>query len=1668
MEFRKNGFNDSDAATLAKTATMFQNVSDEAISAGDSASFIISQMIAFGIEAKDAQSIIDKVNETANKFSVSSGDLSKALGIVASTSSAMGNSIDQTLGVVTAITEQTRNASKSARAANTIFSRLAQVVDENSDTGKKLTEIYNNLGIALYDSSGQMRSTYDILADLASKWDSLDKNTQQYIAITSAGTNQLNNFLALMNNFDHAAEATATSINSAGSAMRENEAYQESLEYQTNNLKATFQDLANNVIDKELISSVLKLGDSFLKLANTDIGVLVTRIGLLAGAGWGLSSLIQVSKIIPTIVGQFQNFGAVLSLVAEGSGTFGAALSAAGGAGAVALPIFLAVSAAIVGIVEAVKAYKESHPDFDTAAQSVSTLSDSLKTAQDRLDEINKLGWKDRTRAINEEEQELKDLIVQQERELQVAQMRQAMAAGEELSERTGYGQATRYIAISPNDVDNQTFASMDEAVKALAETEGITGESTDELKQKLLDLGYAFVTTTENTKLTADEMNALDTQALQELSGSIKENGELNTYLKDSYQGLYEELAPTYEKLVNLENAQKNAIPGARELTASERELKGAFEQLVGTMLSFESSGDNAYQTIANLANILGVTPAYARDLAISMGLIDANTRPAAGALVQLENGTWAVADGLNVVKTASDGVGEAMSGISVATYDTSTAAAQLTASLFDQNGQLTEAGLQALSVDSSMRSMAQAELQAQQEAASANYSKLILEIQKVGSAAMITAGQLSQMMALAGVGSAQGLVGGLASGANTDIEGLKSAFFRSFGKSADANVADFNKWVSSRVSAAGQSTYDKIMEETQKRLDELEKNFPSGGGGGGGSSKKSAEEKAAEEVEKQAKKAQKAQEKAAKQSQQAYESAASSAEQAARQAAQAAEQAAEEAKQKILDSIQELKDASDDFWESKTDAIEETNKELDRQKQLEEKLKALEEAKQKKILLYKNGQFQYDKDYGTIAKAQADYEETRDKIQRERELEQLEEMKDNATEIFNEMKDIVQNGGNVTQEMINNWLKNMAASGADYYDSNKKLLGEWLDWAKNALQTYGQGVVDAVNGYVSTSSLMSSGTYGSNAQGMVATDTNGARYLADRNSDNPLYWDKDGNFVGFTKAFWIDVFDTQIKKGQFGDYKTTDAWLGNLPGTSIFDDWEEVFKYWSSQEHADIYALQDMVDRFDAAKQVFQYYKDIFKSLGYDEYAKMAEQYDNIDSSKYSRMAWQMSMVQHPDDPFGWRSYEPAWRGTRREDTAELWQTMNDILDMMWANNYQGNAYETALGEAERASKRDWHINRMDESDRYEYATFDLDKLKAALEENEEAIKQLSEKWFEAATDLERQAIAVEAESRRRFRDLGYAQLGMDTTAQSEAERAANRQPSGKTLDEARRDKKLANNVDDINKTLEKVENGQAISQGYITKASDYISKMIEENSEKWFTLYDQTEKDKLHQQTEELRALQEKLQKANDLAEINNLLVHGEGLLPNEKADFEDEDWKDNKKYDDWVREAEDLDDTAEVIRRQMELNAQRWFDADEKTRDELHRANEELAERLAKETGTDLSYSGATGKWSKNATGTRNFRGGLSLVGERGPEMRILGQGDNIIPANQTANLWKWSNTTPQAMLSTLSGRQGGQSTSYAFDVSRIELPNVTDAKSFVQGLKNYALQYSYKR
>ena len=89
--------------------------------------------------------------------------------------------------MLTAITEQTRNSNRAARGLNSIFNNLAQVLDDASSNGKKITDIFNDLNVSMYDNEGQLRSSYELLGELAAQWDTLDTNTQNYIASTIAG-----------------------------------------------------------------------------------------------------------------------------------------------------------------------------------------------------------------------------------------------------------------------------------------------------------------------------------------------------------------------------------------------------------------------------------------------------------------------------------------------------------------------------------------------------------------------------------------------------------------------------------------------------------------------------------------------------------------------------------------------------------------------------------------------------------------------------------------------------------------------------------------------------------------------------------------------------------------------------------------------------------------------------------------------------------------------------------------------------------------------------------------------------------------------------------------------------------------------------------------------------------------------------------------------------------------------------------------------------------------------------------------------------------------------------------------------------------------------------------------------------------------------------------------
>lgn len=98
-QFAKAGFNETDAAQLAKVSSMYQNIADEQLSAGESSEFIISQMKAFNITADESSHIIDSVNNVSNRMSVSSADLARNLGNMSAAMSVGGNTMEESIGL---------------------------------------------------------------------------------------------------------------------------------------------------------------------------------------------------------------------------------------------------------------------------------------------------------------------------------------------------------------------------------------------------------------------------------------------------------------------------------------------------------------------------------------------------------------------------------------------------------------------------------------------------------------------------------------------------------------------------------------------------------------------------------------------------------------------------------------------------------------------------------------------------------------------------------------------------------------------------------------------------------------------------------------------------------------------------------------------------------------------------------------------------------------------------------------------------------------------------------------------------------------------------------------------------------------------------------------------------------------------------------------------------------------------------------------------------------------------------------------------------------------------------------------------------------------------------------------------------------------------------------
>lgn len=300
-EFKRAGFELETSLDMADAALTMTNVAEGINDTADAAGTLISVLKGYDMNDDEAMSIVDKINEVSNTSPIGFDEIAEGLERTAGTMAQSGTTIDETIGLLTSGFAQLRNIEKVSTSLITLSARL-RGVDENGDAidglAAKLQDDFGKIGVAIEDTSGNLRSIYKIAQDYAKVLPSLTSKQKQYYAELAAGKRNVTTWNAITQRFQDAEKATESSIDSIGSAAIENEKYLNSISGKVSQFKSDAEQLSATLISSDLIKFFVELGsvstNAFNAIAkginniNSFGGILDNGIGGTLGAISGL------------------------------------------------------------------------------------------------------------------------------------------------------------------------------------------------------------------------------------------------------------------------------------------------------------------------------------------------------------------------------------------------------------------------------------------------------------------------------------------------------------------------------------------------------------------------------------------------------------------------------------------------------------------------------------------------------------------------------------------------------------------------------------------------------------------------------------------------------------------------------------------------------------------------------------------------------------------------------------------------------------------------------------------------------------------------------------------------------------------------------------------------------------------------------------------------------------------------------------------------------------------------------------------------------------------------------------------------------------------------------------------------------------------------------------
>ena len=1009
--------------------------------------------------------------------------------------------------MLTAITEITRNASTASRGLKQVSSRLTQVLDDSSATGKKLTEIYDGLGIALKDSEGQIRSTYDILADLAEQWDNLSKNEQEYIALTSAGSNQVQNFTALMENFSVAVEATATAYDSSGSASKENEKAMDTIEKKLQILRSQFEQL---VLGEGGLQNAAKwfldLGVNILKFANSDIGQLIIQLGLLATAfsvvtkailtfsatNFGASIGLIVTEIGAFIAGasNMTNVITALTISMEACPLFWGALAVTG-----IILIVKAIDTVTVSLEEQIEKLNEVKSAYEDAKSSVESLESQLESINSKIKEINsqdgaKVAREGELNELNRQKAELESILEIEKERLRIAQLQYEQEAKntvyknvvktETVDSAYGGQEEVSYVAGDRVQILKDNAQAMSEYQQVINDTNPII----EELNNKL----------DRNGQLSEYEQQQLDgakskrDEALNSYNKLSAESNEYATQLKDEISLLSEDSEIRQYAMEGIE-AYSNAL---KESTEAQKDNSQVVTDTDDEYDSYSEKVKTAEEALEELAKSVGLSAGELLEFANALGVSAEKA-----AEIQSLNNEWN--ESVDNIQSAYETLTGAIEEYNEQGYYSTDTLQSLLALSPEYLGMIQEEGNQLSLNEEALRNkvIAQAE-----EAKQIAYNTAITRLNAVASGEATTATEESgnasanavekhnnnataitnkakANVALAaaearirGGGAAEGEVQKILDDLDNELEAIDK-WANKVGTSFEGSMGKATKSTNGATSAIKKQSaaIDFIIKQYDKQIDKIKK----------------TKDAAIDSVNKQIKALEKE----------------------------------KDARIKAIDSeiksLERQKAEREKYWQDQLDKLEKENNERQRNIELQEKQQALALAQQSQVMIMKDGQFVYSQDEGAVSDAEQDLANTQDQNEYERQKELIEELRDTELEWYDEriqaLEDYKEQVEEYYEEQIEKleeykeYLEEYYEAQIEALEAEKESVNEILEEGATNQQEYWDKMIEQLTSFVEEWNGLVSGLSFPNISGSgISLSTVGSAIKAKSTGDNKV----------------------------------------------------------------------------------------------------------------------------------------------------------------------------------------------------------------------------------------------------------------------------------------------------------------------------------------------------------------------------------------------------------------------------------------------------------------------------------------------------------------------------------------------------------------------------------